>query len=303
MKYKKLKVNILDLVLTFCILLFVFSIPAPAEAAQIYLETRSSDLGVGQGFEVSVYVDSDRETVNAFAGTIHLPSIITPRNIRDGDSLVALWGNRPELSENKIVFAGIVPGGWNGSRGLLFSFTALASREGEGSIDFSNVEVLLHDGKGTPTSVSLRTMPLGVSKSVALVDFVEDIEDVEPPEVFVLSIGHSEELFSGDTFVVFTAQDKGSGIDHYEVLETRKKLKDESEGKWEHVKSPYRLSDQSLTSFIYVRAVDRAGNVRVSVFAPEEKKAVSLKFAIGIILLLLFFFVMFFIRRVRRLNI
>ena len=274
----------------------ILSFPVSTEAARIFLEAEISTIGVGQRFEVSVYVHSEGETVNAFAGTIHLPSLITLRAIRDGDSLIALWSKRPEIFGNNIVFAGIVPGGWKGSHGYLLSFVVEASFEGEDTIDFSDVDVLLHDGKGTPAPVLLEPLSLSISEDTALTEFVEDIKDNEPPEVFALSISRTNELFSGDAFLVFTAQDKGSGIDHYEILETRKKLRDETKGEWEYVKSPYRLNDQSLKSFVYVRAVDRAGNVRVSIYVSEERETTALTFVVFVLILFLVLGV-FFLRK------
>lgn len=292
-RFLHLSLSILTL---FCASTFIF--PVPVEATRLFLETPQTAVGVGQYVEVSVYVHSEGETVNAFMGTVHTPSFITVHSVRDGGSLVALWSKRPEISGNDIVFEGIVPGGWHGTKGLLFSFVVETSIAGEGFIEFSEVEVLLHDGEGTPTPLSLMTLSLSADVDVPLTEFREIVEDYEPPEAFTLSIERDSELFAGDAFLVFTAQDKGSGVDHYEVLETRRRLLNEMEGEWEHVKSPYLLNDQSLRSFVYVRALDRVGNVRVSVYTPEEQRTTSSAFVILTILLLLIIG-MFFIRRWR----
>ena len=271
--------------------------PMFADAAQVFLETAQTTMGVGQRFEVSVYVDSKEKTVNAFSGIVTLPSFVAPLTIRDGNSLVALWSNRPAISENDISFAGIIPGGWKGSRGHLFSFIADASSIGSGEINLSEINVLLNDGKGTPDSILFEVLPLNVDRTTPVVEFVKNIKDDEPPEIFKLNIGHNDGLFSGDAFVVFTAQDKGSGIDHYEILETKNKLSDEIKGKWEYAKSPYRLQDQSLRSFIYVRAFDRTGNVRVSVYTPQKPKQSS-SISTILTIFLLFIIVIFFIRKI-----
>jgi len=271
--------------------------PIFADAAQISLETVRTTIGVGQRFEVTVYVYSKEKTVNAFSGTVTLPSFITPLAIRDGNSLIALWSKRPVISANEISFAGIIPGGWKGSRGYLFSFIADASSVGSGAINLSEINVLLNDGKGTPDSIFFKGLPLSVDKTTPIVESVKDIKDNEPPEIFKLDIEHNKGLFSGDAFVVFTAQDKGSGIDHYEIIETKNKLSEETKGKWKYAKSPYRLQDQSLRSFIYVRAFDRIGNVRVSVYIPQKPKE-SLPISIILAIFSLFLIiVIFFIRK------
>lgn len=131
-------------------LLSVLSLPVQTDAARIFLETPQEAVGIGQRFEVSVYVHSEGEVVNAFEGTIRIPSFVTALSINDGGSIVALWSKRPEIVGSEIVFAGITPGGWRGPKGSLFSFTVEASTVGNEDINLINTLVLLHDGKGTP---------------------------------------------------------------------------------------------------------------------------------------------------------
>ena len=279
-------------------ILGMFAVPLHVKAARLFFETSDTTVGIEQQLEISVYAHSEGEIINALSGTIHLPQFLKASAIRDGNSFVALWSTRPEILQNNIVFAGIAPGGWRGTNGLLFSFVAQAVSVGDGEVDFSDATVLLHDGKGTSAPLLLETLSLRVTTDTPLIEFVEIVEDDEPPEAFTLTIEADNPLFSGDAFLVFTAQDKGSGIDHYEIIETKKRLRDEIKGTWENAKSPYLLQDQSLTSFIYVRAFDRVGNVRVSVYEPEEvkQKATLLPF---IILIFVLFFIagVFFLRK------
>ena len=65
----------------------------------------------------------------------------------------------------------------------------------------------------------------------------------------------------------FTTQDKGSGIERYEIQERRKPTIDNRS--WIVAESPYVLNDQVLHSFIDIRAVDKAGNVRVATVPPK----------------------------------
>ena len=87
--------------------------------------------------------------------------------------------------------------------------------------------------------------------------------DTLPPEPFEITIGQNPSIFAGQYFLTFAAVDKTSGIDHFEILETRK-----GKGKWERGESPYLLKDQSLTSIIKVKAVDKAGNERIAEIVP-----------------------------------
>ncbi|MDD5291279.1 MAG: cohesin domain-containing protein [Patescibacteria group bacterium] len=258
----------------FTIIIGSFFFPFQTDAARLFAETRQTTMAPGQRFEVTVRVNSEGETVNAFEGTIKFPPVIRVSSLRDGNSLVSLWAERPHLDGNDIVFSGIVPGGWHGSNGLLFSFVAEAATAGSGSIDFFDSAVLLNDGKGTPAPVSSGELALNVDLNTPLTEFKEEVSDYEPPEPFTIEVAKNPALFDGDAFAVFIAQDKGSGIDHYEILETKTKLSDETAGEWERTESPYCLHDQSLYSYIYVRAVDVQGNVRVSVRVPEKQGAI-----------------------------
>jgi len=62
---------------------------------------------------------------------------------------------------------------------------------------------------------------------------------------------------------VFGTQDKGSGIDHYEVAESDNPFVNEANLVWRRAESPELLQDQSGRSTVYVKAVDRDGNVRI----------------------------------------
>ena len=90
--------------------------------------------------------------------------------------------------------------------------------------------------------------------------------DTRPPQVFKPEISQDPLIFEGKYFLSFFAQDLTSGISHYEVLETNKE-----EGTWKVTESPYLLEDQSLRSVIKVKAIDKAGNERITEIIPEVK--------------------------------
>ena len=71
--------------------------------------------------------------------------------------------------------------------------------------------------------------------------------------------------------MVFAAQDKGLGIDYYEIAEKRGSniTQNYAELLWQKEESPYLLEDQKLKSYIYVRAVDKAGNARIVYLPPQ----------------------------------
>src|SRR5207247_2300689 len=102
--------------------------------------------------------------------------------------------------------------------------------------------------------------------------------DTVPPEPFEPQISRNPNIFNGKYFLSFAAQDKGSGIDHYEVCEDiGYRIQDLGKiiARFLNIKSyslnscfvtaesPYQLQDQTLKSVIFVKAIDKAGNERI----------------------------------------
>ena len=246
-----------------------FSLSSEAFAARLFFETEMTEVGVGQEMEIVLYLDSEGETVNALEGTVQVPGLLSLETIRDGNTLISFLAERPEVNEDQaIVFGGVIHGGWQGNRGRIFSFVGQTESQGSGKFTLVNAQVLLHDGKGTQATLNTEPFTLNVDETIGLTPFVIDLDDREPPEPFTPLLAQDPDIFEGDYFLIFAAQDKASGIDRYEVQEARQKLLDEARGDWSPAESPYRINDQELGSFIYVRAVDRAGNIRVAVFEP-----------------------------------
>jgi hypothetical protein len=93
-------------------------------------------------------------------------------------------------------------------------------------------------------------------------EWQEELEkDKIPPEDFKPEIVKINNKY----YLAFSTKDKNSGIDHYDVLEKpqAKSLLKSIIAKWVKTNSPYLLKNQSLSSNIEVRAVDKAGNERI----------------------------------------
>jgi len=58
----------------------------------------------------------------------------------------------------------------------------------------------------------------------------------------------------GNITLYFRHLDKQSGLDHYEIFER---------GSWQPVTSPHQLQRQSFLDGLQVRAIDKAGNIRM----------------------------------------
>jgi hypothetical protein len=266
------------------IILFVVIRGLPAEGAQLSFSPASQSFGVGQIFEVNILLDTQKEDINAIEGIINFPSdILNLKEIHDGESIINLWVERPKINNQQqgtINFTGIIPGGYTGGNGKIFSLVFQTEKEGESNIIFQNGKALINDGKGTAASLILEPANYEVSETLPL--FQPEVKiDKEPPEPFQPEISQSPEVFNGKYFLVFNTQDKISGIDYYEI----------KEGQRQFVKadSPYLLKNQWLYDEIIVRAADKAGNIREALVSPLKVRPIffTFKFWLMVVLILL----------------
>jgi len=242
--------------------------PASASAATISFRAAPATVGVGDEVRVDVLLDS-AVAVNAFTGTLSYPSsILEPSAVSDGNSLINLWLTHPTVNAGSpISFVGITPGGFSGNGGILFTVLFRAKSAGTANISIeNNIEILRNDGAGGNEAVTLKPITIFVqSKSSG---GYKEPADITPPEPFNAYLSTNLGTSSEQNTVVFMTVDKGSGIDHYLAAESRwpSFILGIFPLSWEEAASPFTLNDQNLTSTVYIKAVDRAGNDRISVF-------------------------------------
>lgn len=273
-------------------MIFAFCIFSKVWAAELKLNSQTQEIGINQQFQVDLILDTENESINAVEGKIVFsPELLELKEIRDGNSIINFWVERPLRVVScsyscEFVFSGITPGGYLGNQGLIFSAIFQAKKEGKRIIEINDAKVLLNDGKGTAAklvnkNLEFRIQDLGTGSQIK--DVGRPYIDVELPEEFKPEIAQSSDMFEGKWFLVFATQDKGSGIDHYEVYEDLG-FKIQDLGKvikkilypksyiinyWIIAESPYVLKDQKLRSWIYVKALDKAGNERIAVVEPK----------------------------------
>ena len=135
-----------------CAIVFLF--PGHVEAAQLFLSPSTGSFATESIFDVSVFLDTEGETINTLDIFIGFPpdklQIVSPGI--GGQSIIGIWTGVPSYDNQKgvIHLRGGMPDGINVNRGLIAKFTFRGRHTGTAAVKFlDNTRVLLHDGKGT----------------------------------------------------------------------------------------------------------------------------------------------------------
>ena len=152
-KSKKIKFALLALIYGISIFVLTKN-DAEASSASLYLSPPLGTYSVGDTFDVSVYLNTGDNFINAVEAELRFPpgklQVVTPSA---GTSLINIWIGQPQYSNTNgsIVFRGAIPNpGVNVSRGLISTVTFRVRSVGKAVIEFSDSsKVLLNDGGGT----------------------------------------------------------------------------------------------------------------------------------------------------------
>lgn len=241
---------------------------------------------------ISVLLDTSGDKVNAVGGSFTLPKGLSISKISTGGSILVLWVEQPKELDGTVSFSGIIPGGYVGD-GKLFSFTLKNSELTQVSLTFTEGEVHRNDSEGTLVNSRLLTTHFAFSNSTGATDV---FADTTAPEKFVVTIEKDDSISEG-RFVVFSTQDKGTGIQKYEWATSW--FGEPSKNSWKEASGQVFLRKLDLFKTIYVRATDNAGNTRVEkvagpyIYATRAFEAII----IGIALWALFLFVRRYLRQ------
>jgi len=263
---------LLFFLLSFSFFLFVSS----AQAATLGFSAPPI-VGTSSPFVVEVWLDAD-VAINAITVDLIIPAGLKILDISDGNSIINMWVEQPSQSPSeggdevsKVSASGIIPGGYSGKKGLQLQATSLGSN----SISIDSTTIAYKSSANADIE-KVTSSPLRVSVEENITNPPLDLEDLESPESFTPV--RAELPDENDTpvwFVVFIAQDKKSGIDSYEAAESSKNLSFEEAREpraleWKVATSPHLLQDQSLGSYIYVKATDKKGNFRIEKISPDK---------------------------------
>jgi hypothetical protein len=250
-----------------------------ANAAVIEPKIEAKEVKRGDFVVVPIYLDTQFEEINAVEVYVNLSNNLVFRDYLDGNSIITHWIEKPHLQSSdvrrpQIKFSGIIAGGISGRNLDLVDLIFEAKESGMAKIGIDkNSKALLNDGLGT------RTKLIALSQSFNILDINRKpelkIKDSFPPEPFKIYLARNKEIFDGKYYITFETKDKQSGIAYYEISEKPITFiflakPDINNLKFKKAESPYILEDQSLRSYIVVKAVDKAGNEQIAILPPQK---------------------------------
>ncbi|MDA3840391.1 MAG: hypothetical protein PF572_04840 [Patescibacteria group bacterium] len=325
----------------FATLIIFLLIPAYTKAASLSLDAQKNEYHLGDAFTVNFSLDIDDVCINTVEAKITFPTgILYIEDFITGESLLNVWVDQPSETDvfdandsGELYVAGGIPGGYCGKipgdpgnsnlvGRILFripSFYVGDTIPDTLDIKLEDAKVYINDGLGTEDKLRIENLSLVLNKTVGaeVGDYDRLIKsDKTKPEPFVIELHQRDNMYQGQYFAIFSSIDKQSGIDHYELIETKslsvKKTLTEKvlelfvkseEAKWKIAETPFLLTDQSLRSIIKVKAIDKAGNERSVEYIPEEpniKKALNFDYLIITIGVLLLIITIFFLYKIGR---
>lgn len=261
MKYKILTI----------IALTVF-LPFSANAASVYLETTNNTLSVGDTAVVTVKINADGAVINTLEGNVSVKSPANNLEVQEfslANSSFGLWPRTPSLSvDGKVIsFVGGVPGGFSIEGATVFKVIVQAKKEGLVTISPSDFVAYANDGKGSKIVVKPSDISINIVPKKTGVEARDDWKtilatDTTPPQDYIVVLGQDKTLYGGKMFAFFSALDKESGIDHYEVVEDGAPAVRSG--------STYVLKNQSTDVKLEVTAFDKSGNKKIAKYPMAE---------------------------------
>ena len=146
---KKLLFIVLILMLSFLV------VPsAKAAGVSLYLSPQTGTFFVGSIFDISVFVNTEGNSINAVQVDLKFPpEFLQVTSPTAGSSFISIWVDQPFYSNQEGVISfkgGVLSPGINTSSGLISTITFRAKAPGKAAISFlDSSKVLLADAKGT----------------------------------------------------------------------------------------------------------------------------------------------------------
>lgn len=166
---KKIQTSFKKIAITCFALCSLFVFTVQTTAASLSLSQLKETYTVGDIFTVSVYVDSNNQSVNAISGAISFSKEnVSVVSISKSGSILSLWVQEPSFSNSAgtINFEGIVLNpGFTGSKGKVMTITFKTKNTGTANLSFASGSVLANDGSGSNVLESLKTSSAAIQST------------------------------------------------------------------------------------------------------------------------------------------
>lgn len=250
--------------------MILFCLAGKAHAASVFIDTPNKS-NTGEYFEVLVYADLDKESINSVDMSISYNSdLLLFSGYKNKDTFLKMWIDPPRAERDKVIFSGIIPGGVSGlfdanKKELaplpLVKLIFKAKKTGKAEFVFQKSSLLKNDGLGTPLvhtekgGVILITEKVGNTKVEEVTDGAEIFyTDKTPPLPFEIILIDSSLFSRTPPMIVFDTEDLDSGIKEYKM-----KVNDRD---WSIVNSPLPIKLNFYPNTITIRAVDYYDNYK-----------------------------------------
>ena len=241
--------------------LFIFLVCAKnASAALVSVKLSDQNINVGDTVSAELILNTEGKETNVIEGNINIIGAenIEIKDISTADSAINNWVRNPSVSSanNDISFTGGAPGGFNGDEIRLFKIYFTAKKSGELKFLPSQINVYANDGKATLLNIKLNDLTFNINQSIGLVknEWKDTLKkDTQAPSDIRAEFGQDPSVYDNKKFVIFSAIDKESGLDYFEVKEGDRSLVRTS--------GAYVLQNQEMSEPLIVFAFDKSGNI------------------------------------------
>ncbi len=120
-------------------------------SADLYILPSNKNLNVGENLEITVYVDSSDQAMNAVSFRISYPEdLLRLVSLSKSGTIINLWVQEPKGGNGEVFAEGVVLNpGFTGARGKIVNITFKALKPGTADLRFISGSVLANDGFGT----------------------------------------------------------------------------------------------------------------------------------------------------------
>jgi hypothetical protein len=290
----------------------VFISVSYATAAELTFSPSQLVRGTSDIYAVDLILDTQGEDINVLEASLSYPleSFIL-KDVLTGDSVINFWIQKPLSKDGLIHFSGSIPAGYTGSKGKVI--TLLLQPQLTGAVlnlgilgDKDNPSrVFLNDSLATEKIIPAHSVSFNLSSTVSNGGVV-NLTDKIKPDIFDIAIASSNTLPPNKVFVVFHTEDKGSGIDRYEMAQadTAEELSNNANLLWQKVVSPVVINLAQTRRFLAIKAFDHSNNFTLAVadLKPSQNKTIfqnpfTVAVILSIIILLILSFIFYSHRR------